>query len=95
MPTPFTGGVHSPAEFDGPGQAFGAGAVGLTTRQTSLDAADRTVAPSNEAFDAELRRRAFPPDAASLLPGSLVTTRTGLTPAGGYELAGSHDQVIR
>ncbi len=68
--------------------------VGLTTRQTSLHAADRTVAPANEAFDAGLRRRTFPPYAASLLPGSLVITRTGLSPVGGDELVGSHDQVI-
>lgn len=37
------------------------------------------------AFDAGLRRRAFPPDAASLLPGPLAATRTGLTPAGDDE----------
>ena len=29
----------------------------------------------------------FPPDAGSLLPGLLAATRTGLTPAGGHELA--------
>jgi hypothetical protein len=39
------------------------------------------------AFDTGLRRRAFPPDAASLLPGLLTATRTGLTPAGDDELA--------
>ena len=33
-------------------------------------------------FDAE----AFPPDAASLLPGLLAATRTGLAPAGDDEL---------
>src|SRR5262249_14387567 len=38
--------------------------AGLTPRQASLHAADRTVAPTNVAFDAGLRRRAFPPDAA-------------------------------
>ena len=38
------------------------------------------------AFDAALRRRAFPPDAGSLLPGFLATTRTGLAPAGDDEL---------
>lgn len=43
------------------------------------------------AFDAGLRRRAFPPDAASLLPGSLATTRTGLTPAGGDELTNTRE----
>jgi len=51
-----------------------------------LNAADRSVASSKEAVDAGLRRQAFPPDAASLLPGSLVTTWTGLAPAGGDEL---------
>jgi len=67
--------------------------VGLTTRQPSLYAADRTVASSNEAFDTGLRHRAFPPDAAGLLQGSLTTTLTGLTPAGGDKLTGSHDQL--
>ena len=33
-------------------------------------------------------------DAGDQLPGSLVTTRTGLSPAGGGELASTHDQVI-
>src|SRR5262249_37645537 len=31
------------------------------------------------------------PDAASLLPGSLVTTRTGLAPAGGDELTNTRE----
>src|SRR5215216_4200147 len=61
--------------------------VGLTTRQASLHAADRTVAPPTGALDAALRRRAFPPNAGSLLPGLLAATRTGLAPAGGDELA--------
>jgi len=38
------------------------------------------------AFDAGLQRRTFPSDAASLLPGLLAATRTGLTPAGDDEL---------
>jgi hypothetical protein len=42
--------------------------------------------PLHRAFDAGLRRRAFPPDAASLLPGLLAATRTGLAPAGDDEL---------
>jgi hypothetical protein len=42
--------------------------------------------PLCRAFDAGLRRRAFPPDAASLLPGLLAATRTGLPPAGDDEL---------
>ena len=41
------------------------------------------------ASDAGLRRRAFPPDAASLLPGLLAATRTGLSPAGDDELTSS------
>ena len=39
-----------------------------------------------QGFDAGLRRRAFPPGAASLLPGLLAATRTGLPPAGDDEL---------
>jgi hypothetical protein len=58
----------------------------LTTRQASLDAADRSVAPPKGAFDAGLRPGPFPDRAASLLPGLLAATRTGLTPAGDDEL---------
>jgi len=64
----------------------------LTTRHASLDAADRRVAPSNEAFDTGLRPDPFPDRAASLLPGLLAATRTGLTPAGDDELV--LDQAI-
>ncbi len=48
----------------------------------------RTVSslPLCRAFDAGLRRRTFPSDAASLLPGLLAATRTGLPPAGDDEL---------
>src|SRR5215207_5090414 len=59
-------------------------------RQASLDATDRSLAPPKGAFDAGLRRRAFPPDAASLLPGLLAATRTGLPPAGNDELMLDH-----
>ena len=38
------------------------------------------------AFDAGLRPGPFPDRAASLLPGSLAITRTGLSPAGDDEL---------
>jgi hypothetical protein len=38
------------------------------------------------AFDAGLRPRPFPDEAASLLPGLLAATRTGLPPAGDDEL---------
>ncbi|CAN5537386.1 hypothetical protein BH23CHL4_BH23CHL4_08440 [soil metagenome] len=36
--------------------------------------------------EAGLRHRAFPPGTASLLPGLLAVTRTGLAPAGNDEL---------
>ena len=42
--------------------------------------------PSYRASDAGLRPRPFPDEAASLLPGLLAATRTGLTPAGDDEL---------
>src|ERR687893_2538779 len=43
--------------------------------------------PFYRAFDTGLRRRTFPSDTASLLPGLLATTRTGLPPASDDELA--------
>lgn len=50
------------------------------------------------AFDTALRRQAFPPDAGSLLPGSLVITRTGLPPAGEYKLTNTwlshHEKIL-
>jgi hypothetical protein len=58
----------------------------LTARQASLDATDRSVAPPNGALDTGLRPGPFPDRAASLLPGLLAATRTGLTPAGDDEL---------
>jgi hypothetical protein len=42
--------------------------------------------PINGVLDAELRHRPFPDDTASLLPGLLTATRTGLTPASDDEL---------
>jgi hypothetical protein len=42
--------------------------------------------PFHRAFDAGLRPRPFPGETASLLPGLLAATRTGLTPAGDDEL---------
>jgi hypothetical protein len=45
-----------------------------------------TCFPPGGAFDAGLRHRAFPPDAASLLPGLLAATRTGLSLASRHEL---------
>jgi len=50
--------------------------------------------PLTRAFDTALRRRAFPPDAGSLLPGPLAATRTGLAPAGNDELPIESDHVI-
>src|SRR5216683_3959788 len=61
----------------------------LTTPQASRHATDRIVAPPCRAFDAGLRPRPFPGEAASLLPGLLAATRTGLTPAGDDELTNS------
>jgi len=61
----------------------------LTTRQASLYAADRSVASPRGAFDAGLRPDPFPDRAASLLPGLLAATRTGLSPAGDDELTNS------
>src|ERR1700749_551848 len=54
----------------------------------------RSVASPNGAFDAGLRPDPFPDRAASLLPGLLAATRTGLTPAGDDELMSDHDHVI-
>src|SRR5512132_3170806 len=62
----------------------------LTARQASLEATDRSVAPPNGALDAGLRPGPFPNRAASLLPGLLAATRTGLTPAGDDELMLDH-----
>ena len=46
----------------------------------------RRRSPCYRAFDAGLRPRPFPGEAASLLPGLLAATRTGLPPAGDDEL---------
>jgi hypothetical protein len=58
----------------------------LTTPQASRHATDRIVAPPYRASDAGLRPGPFPGQAASLLPGLLTATRTGLPPAGDDEL---------
>jgi hypothetical protein len=50
--------------------------------------------PLTRAFDTALRRRAFPPDAGSLLPGPLAATRTGLAPAGDGELQNESGHVF-
>ena len=49
-------------------------------------ATDRMIASPKGAFDAGLRPDPFPDQAASLLPGLLAATRTGLTPASDDEL---------
>src|SRR4051794_14808147 len=56
------------------------------TPQASLHATDRSVAPPCRAFDTGLRPGPFPNRAASLLPGLLAATRTGLPPASDDEL---------
>ena len=61
----------------------------LTTPQASRHATDRIVAPPYRAFDAGLRPGPFPDQTASLLPGLLAATRTGLPPAGDDELTNS------
>ncbi len=65
----------------------------LTGRQDSLHATDRSLARPHGTLDAGLRRRAFPPDAASLLPGALALTGTGHSPAGGCELMFGSDHL--
>jgi hypothetical protein len=50
--------------------------------------------PLNRAFDAGLRPRPFPDEAASLLPGFLATTRTGPPPAGDDELTNKQAQLL-
>jgi len=57
-----------------------------TVIQSSLDAGLASCSPEG-VFDAGLRRWASPLHAASLLPGLLAASRTGLAPAGGHELA--------
>jgi hypothetical protein len=68
--------------------------VGLTPRQASRRCCGPFGCSLQEALDAGLRRQAFPPDAASLLPGTLATTWTGLPPVGGDELAGSAIRIV-
>src|SRR5438034_842613 len=59
------------------------------TKQASCHPPDRLVAPPYTAFDAGLRPGPFPDQTASLLPGLLAATRTGLPPAGDDELTNS------
>ncbi len=96
---PSTPGGSSPLRFQAlrgfhglrpefPGSAPPCPLTGLASRGGRIHLTLRTgqLLPPQGAFDAGLRRRAFPPDAASLLPGALVLTGTGLPPAGRCEL---------
>jgi hypothetical protein len=85
-PSPQIPGLGSPLSPEG---------AKITGRQDSLHATDRPLAHPQGALDAGLRHRAFPPDAASLLPGLLAATRTGPTPAGECELTfrSGHNQA--
>jgi hypothetical protein len=76
-PSPRIPGLGSPLSPEG---------AKITGRQDSHHATDRPLAHPQRALDAGLRHRAFPPDAASLLPGALAPTGTGLPPAGRCEL---------
>jgi hypothetical protein len=58
----------------------------LTTRQASRDATDRSVASPMGLLTLGFDPGRFQTRAASLLPGLLAATRTGLTPAGDDEL---------
>ena len=92
-------GLHpsaSPLPWPSPnGTGLGSPKYTFTTRQASLNAADRSVAHPRRMLDAALRPRAFPPEAGSLLPGLLAATRTGPTPAGDDELiAGSRHHML-
>ena len=50
--------------------------------------------PCFRAFDAGLRPRPFPDETASLLPGLLAATRTGLTPASDDELTNTINRYV-
>jgi hypothetical protein len=76
-PSPQIPGLGSPSSPEG---------AKITRRQDSHHATDRPLAHPQGMLDAGLRHQAFPPDAASLLPGLLTATRTGPTPAGECEL---------
>jgi hypothetical protein len=90
----FTAAIQVLHRFHGPHPEFGGSALPapaltggpLTTPQASRHATDRIVAPPYRALDAGLRPGPFPGQAASLLPGLLAATRTGLPPAGDDEL---------
>ena len=61
----------------------------LTTPQASRHATDASSLPPTGLLTLGSGAGRFPPDAASLLPGLLAATRTGLSPAGDDELTNS------
>ena len=72
---------------------FPAEAGAFTTLQTSLHAADRTVAPPRFDPDLSTGPGRFQGMAGASLPGTLASPRTGLTPAGCRELAPGYDMT--
>ena len=66
----------------------------LTTRQASLDAADRLVAPPEGLLTLGFDPARFQTKPPACYPGLLAATRTGLTPAGDDELMLDHDLHI-
>jgi hypothetical protein len=87
--------------FRGLHPGFGGSALLLPPGgETSNDAAGfascygpHRCSPYYRAFDAGLRPRPFPDETASLLPGLLAATRTGLTPASNDELTNRRSTV--
>src|SRR5664280_1147250 len=67
----------------------------LTTLQASLHAADQLSCSLKRALDTGLRPGPFPTRAASLLPGLLTATRTGLTSASDDEHEPTDHPVTR
>ncbi len=79
-PSPFSSGLGIPSSTPFDEVGYRRGRLHFTLRTAQLHT------PKTGALDAGLRPRPFPDDTASLLPGSLTTTRTGLPPASDDEL---------
>jgi hypothetical protein len=79
-PSPFTAGLGTPSTPPTGRVISRRGRLHFTLRTAQLHA------PKIGALDAGLRPRPFPDETASLLPGHLAATRTGLTPASNDEL---------